>query len=1011
MDIDLILGEEELILFDLKENPLLSIVIPVYNTEQYVEKCLDSIFSQTYNQIEVIIVNNGSSGNIEEIVSEYRQMYPERLVKLVSHKENQGTFHGRGSGMTVATGKYFTFMDADDRVGVDYFYQMVKAAEQSEAEIVVTDLVHEDEDGKQFRYVEDPVRSMNFDIKGKHDVFDFYYHFQGLSYSMYGIWNKIYRRELWDRCKTFIDAIEEHFALCEDAAYTTIFFSQANHVRNIHDQYYYHFVRSDSASGSLISTVGKAKQNAIFQGTAFRNIKEHLKRSGYYNNYKDCFEEFRNFHLRVMLFQIENSNFRWDQKRFLRKFICDQFEEENPGELSPDEMFFTTHFVEQMPTLEILRQKIVSGEYRTLVVDVFNVALISSVWNEEDIYKLIQPEFEKITGIHKSFARMRTEAEQFTRKELEASNSFFDEVKLDEIYNAMSKIYKIELEYCTLLREKELKIKEKTFHARKIILELWDLAQRVGMKTYLIGNTVLPANCISKLVNSVGYSGAEKIILSSECRKNVVSQKTFEKIVQESEGKALYLAATNEKRNIDQFQPNVDLVYVPKTLDMLLNKNNGEFRGSGMLCGIYKLSEINTYIGIRTMLTQAANVFFDNPFEKYDADSNYNGEAYNMGYLTGGVYALSSMQWLLNKLMQYDIHKLVIVEQTGNVFSKVIKTLVEKVGYEIKIEEIVAENDKTRALPYVSSLEELYQLNIIENIRLYSPRELIEGYKYIFNKNLLDNYEEILEENSILLDDKFLSNEQYYAFVRVVESYVVFSHTNLKSRRYEDAAIFLTGMNLNAIWEIYGTTTCEHIFSLLDIPNLKTESYVKGEKKEEERIIMNTFFRVEQKNDFIGCKVILRLFQQGINDFVQDYLNEYSDYQNVLCMDIEINNRLMDNLLSEGKKVDRFVLLPFKEKCENGSIRISEIWAQNVRDYYRLDGGNAISSDEWFICYSGLNNKLKKFIFMLFFDHRILKEQVRKRLKNHLLLMSITRRIYHILQKGKKHFEYKKAIE
>ena len=58
----------------MKDNPLLSLIIPVYNTEAYVGKCLDSIFEQTYKNIEVIIVNNGSSGNINEIVEEYRHI-------------------------------------------------------------------------------------------------------------------------------------------------------------------------------------------------------------------------------------------------------------------------------------------------------------------------------------------------------------------------------------------------------------------------------------------------------------------------------------------------------------------------------------------------------------------------------------------------------------------------------------------------------------------------------------------------------------------------------------------------------------------------------------------------------------------------------------------------------------------------------------------------------------------------------------------------------------------------
>ncbi len=78
----------------LNQNIKLSIIIPVYNTERYIEKALDSLFNQTCQEIEVIVVNNGSSGNIEEIVRLYQSKHKDRFLKLVTSKFNLGTFHG-----------------------------------------------------------------------------------------------------------------------------------------------------------------------------------------------------------------------------------------------------------------------------------------------------------------------------------------------------------------------------------------------------------------------------------------------------------------------------------------------------------------------------------------------------------------------------------------------------------------------------------------------------------------------------------------------------------------------------------------------------------------------------------------------------------------------------------------------------------------------------------------------------------------------------------------------------
>ncbi|MGL4394076.1 MAG: glycosyltransferase family 2 protein [Brevinema sp.] len=89
-------------------NPLISIIIPVYNTESFLQKCLDSAVNQTYKNIEIIVVNDGSSGNCKEICSQY----PE--IKYLSHSKNMGLFAARETGARSAEGEYIITLDADD---------------------------------------------------------------------------------------------------------------------------------------------------------------------------------------------------------------------------------------------------------------------------------------------------------------------------------------------------------------------------------------------------------------------------------------------------------------------------------------------------------------------------------------------------------------------------------------------------------------------------------------------------------------------------------------------------------------------------------------------------------------------------------------------------------------------------------------------------------------------------------------------------------------------------------
>ena len=91
--------------------PELSVIIPVYNTEQYLRECLDSVVTQTYKDMEIICVNDGSTDNSLEILNEYKEK--DTRIKVITIK-NQGPAIARNTGLYAATGKYITFVDSDD---------------------------------------------------------------------------------------------------------------------------------------------------------------------------------------------------------------------------------------------------------------------------------------------------------------------------------------------------------------------------------------------------------------------------------------------------------------------------------------------------------------------------------------------------------------------------------------------------------------------------------------------------------------------------------------------------------------------------------------------------------------------------------------------------------------------------------------------------------------------------------------------------------------------------------
>ncbi|WHZ55737.1 glycosyltransferase family 2 protein [Metabacillus hrfriensis] len=113
--------------------PKVSVVVPVYNCENYISNCLESILNQTYTNIEIIIINDGSSDKSEEIISEYKEK-DNRIIYV--YQENNGPSEARNKGILTSTGKYLVFIDSDDTVDKRYIELLLKEMISSEADLV-----------------------------------------------------------------------------------------------------------------------------------------------------------------------------------------------------------------------------------------------------------------------------------------------------------------------------------------------------------------------------------------------------------------------------------------------------------------------------------------------------------------------------------------------------------------------------------------------------------------------------------------------------------------------------------------------------------------------------------------------------------------------------------------------------------------------------------------------------------------------------------------------------------
>lgn len=222
-----------------KKEPLISIIIPVYKVEKYIKRCLDSVVNQTYKNLEIILVDDGTPDNSGKICDEYAKK--DKRIKII-HKENGGVSDARNKGIEQATGKYIGFVDSDDYIDVNMYEILKNTIEKENADIASCKYVRFAEyvefdsqkyDKKTIEYNQEEYMKKFFKI--------------GTQECVYYPWNKLYKKSIicsdqYPKGLTSEDVVGTYKALLK-----------AKKIVEINYPYYYYFYNKKSITGSKFS--------------------------------------------------------------------------------------------------------------------------------------------------------------------------------------------------------------------------------------------------------------------------------------------------------------------------------------------------------------------------------------------------------------------------------------------------------------------------------------------------------------------------------------------------------------------------------------------------------------------------------------------------------------------------------------------------------------------------------------------------------------------------------------
>ena len=247
----------------MKEDIKVSIIIPVYGVEKYISQCLESVINQSYENIEIIVVNDGTKDNSMKIVEEY--LLDER-IKIIN-KENGGLASARNRGIEEATGEYIYFLDSDDWIEVNTIEVLVE--ESNNLDIIYSNFWYFDEKNKKKRKNKEKIKS-NMSMTGEYLL--------GYSTEIM-VWNKIYKKSfLEEKQLRFLEGI-----IHEDEEFTFKCYMNSPQVKYI-DIYTYNY--RINRENSIMNDI-KNKEKIEYSIKSFEMIVENLKKS-----LKDDFSEF-----------------------------------------------------------------------------------------------------------------------------------------------------------------------------------------------------------------------------------------------------------------------------------------------------------------------------------------------------------------------------------------------------------------------------------------------------------------------------------------------------------------------------------------------------------------------------------------------------------------------------------------------------------------------------------------------------------------------------------------------
>lgn len=1033
----------------MRMNKKISIIIPCYNTEKYIERCLDSIIKQTYKNLEIIVVNDCSTDNSLNIIEEYRNK--DNRIKIVNHEKNKGLFHARLSGAKNATGEYIAFLDSDDYVEKDFYRELLTTLINTNSDMTICNTVREETNNK---YIFNLFKTGREIIEGN-DILDEYFKQEGKNYRWHTIWNKLYTMKLWKKCEKEYSKITEHLIMTEDFAYSTVLFYNAQKISYNDNASIFYCANEDASTSTKTLTKKKIFKNINDLITSFNFVENFLKEKNIFEKYHENFKNWKTLYSKIWKMNIHNANISNDEIiESLEKLseFNDKFDKVD----IPDQDNFYLMKTKWNDGLSALKDQIIESDI--ISFDIFDTLILRPFLEPKDLFVLLNSEFNRLFNSNGliEFSKMRVETEQECRSDKEQKN--IEEITLDEIYTLISKKYKLDLKKLNIIKELEINLEKKFCTERKIGKSLYKLSEQLGKTIIITSDMYLPKKVIEEILAENGYTHYKNLYLSNEIKKTKHKGTIYKYINSKYKNKKILHIGDNYWSDVEKARENnINAAFLPKASDIFFNYNPNIncVNNCGKLYENFENLNIDhghylEHMGNKCALAIVANKFFDNPFISFNHDSDFNIDPYMIGYYNLGMHTFTLSKWLLDNIKEKKYDSIAFMARDGYIpylatqkMSKIYSMPNLNINYTYV--------SRKALFPLtIKEFKDLYKFKEYFYIKATTVKQMLEILSPILN--LEKGYEKILKTNKIKLKELIDTEENFNKIINVVynhfysekkyNNYLEITKKYFNTQFIGNCCTFDIGYSgqpeliisdllQKPINTFFIHTNSDSGFNKSKMGNFDLETFYQFKPtftgtlreyvisstapscigyKETTNEKVEAVFEKESLYTYYDIK-ILEEMQNGCLDFIDNYINIFKED----LLNFEINNYYMsvpfEYFMCYSKYNDRMIFKGLKFETNVGEkIEMNDYWNYRINEYNGYC--NKYSSKMYYDSHWNFieervryRNIFIKGLFYLLYDRPTLKKYIGEKTNYQGLFYNGLRKTFHGLKKIKRIFK------